>query len=76
VCVCVCVPGVPVEVLAPEVDVDECAVDGVDDHAEEDCDEVLDEGIAEAVLSPGAVHPDHTEHATVTLLVSAFNPHV
>jgi hypothetical protein len=60
VCLFVCVPGVLLEHLTPEVDVDEGAVDGVDGNTEEDRDEVLDEGVPEAVGSRGAVHPDDT----------------
>ena len=42
-------PGVPLELLTPEVDVHKRAVDEVDDDAEEDCDEVLDEGLLQSV---------------------------
>ena len=74
-CSFVRVPGVFLEHLTPEVDVDEGAVDGVDGNTEEDCDEVLDKGVPEAVGSRGAVHPDHTAqfNLTSTLLVQ-LNP--
>ena len=76
VCLFVCVPGVLLEHLTPEVDVDEGAVDGVDGNTEEDRDEVLDEGVPEAVGSRGAVHPDDTSkfNLTSTLLVQPLQP--
>ena len=43
------IPGVPLELLTPEIDVEKRAVDEVDDDAEEDCDEVLDEGLIQSV---------------------------
>ena len=47
------IPWVPLELLTPEVDVDKRAIDEVNDDAEEDRDEVLDEGLLQSIYTSG-----------------------